>query len=312
MKVLYFSKLNVNSHIFEVYKAKVPSERLKEVLTDIYLVFKDGLSYTFDKIKYDDEGNKHVENIKYEFVGIEFFRDDLNFTVTGKLVKRMTIFINRLEEDGTITKVPIKNDEVVDFFFDVEKEIIAYYTAQRLGYVEFNKAFENILNDALMNHKNRYHVKIENLKEGLSIDNLKQRLKEIGKLSELVIDVIPPNMEDDRLDGIKDKLKNRLKELEDANVTERTVIYKSSAAAGLEIDKPMIREELDSIEDIHTELSSEDAIRNGYVTVQGTNTNGITFSTKETKPKTADIENPNSLIEFARVCKEKISSVLRR
>lgn len=318
MTTIYFSKMNLNSHIYEVYEAENSRQKLNEILKDIYVSIRDDIYFEKNIFGFDEEGTQHQQVITYKIVQIDASIDETGLAIAGRLVKNATLFISKLEDDGTITKLPVENDEVVDFYFDIEKEIIAYNRSHRFGHKEINEAFENILNkmfeEEIADKEDSlpYYIKMENLREGLSIENIKTQLKEIGRIKELTLEIVPPNPDGDILDDMGNDGEGYLKELQEARITHRKLTLTSRDAAGLQIDEELIEEELGHINNIHSELSSERAIENGYVVVQGVSQNGMTFSTRDSKVRSAKIETTNRLSEFASYCRDKIQQLRRR
>lgn len=313
--IIYFSKMNLNSHIFEVYEHENPKKKLNYILQKVYNLIRDGLSYEETVIGQDNEGNNHEQKITYKLAQVNSMIDQSNLSIYGKLVKNSVLFVKKLEDSGEITVKPIDYDEIVDFYFDVEKEVIAYNTANRFGYVDINNAFQKIINQAfknkLLTEKNfksevPIFVKMNSVKEGLSIEGLKKELKKLGRITELSLEIIPPNSPEKYTENMKENGKEYLEELKRARVTQRKVVFESRDEAGLQIDDEMINNEIELIDNIHLNLSSETAIRNGYVVVEGTKNDGTKFTTNKHKPQKAKISNNLSSTLFSKKCKDLI------
>lgn len=319
MTTLYFSKMNLNSHIYEVYDAEDKKGKLNEILKDIYNSIKDNVFYEDNILGVDDEGNAHSKIITYKLVQLDSMIAVEDLAIVGRMVKTSTLITNKLEEDGTISKIPVINDEVVEFYFDVSREIVAYNRTNRFGHKDINDAFEKILNklfeDEILSNTEQefpYYVKFENVREGLSLDNLKRELFALGKVKELTLEIIPPNPDDDLLDRLNEEADNYLNDLKSAKVTHRKLTLTSRDPDGLQLNEELVEGEINKINEIHSELSSEEALENGYVSVQAYSQNGISFSTRKSKVRTAIIEETSSLISFAQRCKDKIRRIKTR
>lgn len=317
MTTIYFSKMNLSSHIYDVYDAPNKEEKLNDILKDIYIHLKDGVFYEDHIMGTDKHGEMHTKEITYKLVQLESMLEE-ELTTVGRMVKTSTLITTKYE-DGTITKNPVSNDEIIDFYFDIGKEIIAYNRSSRFGHKDINDAFEKIFNklfeDAIINNPEQevpYYVYFENIREGISIENIKNELYELGKIQELTLEIIPPNANRGFLNNMDDGADNYIDDLKSAKITHRKLVLTSRDAAGLQLDDVVVQNEIDKIDRIHSKLSSEEAVENGYVFVQAYNQNGESFSTRKSKVRTAIIEEPNSLIEFARRCKEKIRRLIMK
>ncbi|MEE6452550.1 hypothetical protein RAH41_18465 [Gottfriedia acidiceleris] len=304
---LYFSKVNINSHILKVYDDKREFDR---IIKDLYIKVKDNVEYIKEIIGEDEEGNTFTKEIVYKFNGLQKFGDDLEYTITGRVIKKMTIFINDLDEKtGQITKKPTEHVEVIEFHYDLYKEVIAFHIPNRFGYVEFNQVFRELLNQSMSTPNEKYNFEVSLFRKGLSVESIKQELKKIGKIATLRIDVIPPNPDEELLDSIHENGENYLEQLKKGKITQRSIAFSSTTPEGLDIDAEMIDEELEQIGKIHSKLSSEEAIEKGYITVEGSNVSGRTFTTNDTKPVKDKVDKPQGLLDFAKVCKNKIASI---
>lgn len=302
---LYFAKVNINSHIIEVYKNK---RKFEEILKTIYLKIEDGINYYKNNLNITENGETYSYEANYKFNNITKFDDN---TIYGSIIKKSSLFVNDLnEETGEVTKRPVQNSEVIEFYFDVYKEIIAYYTTNRFGFSEFSLAFKELLNKSMTSTNEEYYFEVSVLKEGLDVRDIRNELKKIGKLESLRIEFIPPNPDDELLDGIQDNGEEYIENIKEGNITYTSTIFKSKGNTGLNVDGKLIQEEFDKINNIHPKLNHEKAIRNGYLTVEGVNKSGRSFSTNENKQIRDTLEEkPKSIQDFAVKCKQKIATL---
>jgi len=302
---LYFAKVNINSHIHQVYKDKSEFDR---IIKKIYVSVVDDIYYVKENIGTDEEGNRYEKEDSYKFHSIEKFDKEMEFTITGRVVKKMKIFINNLNEStGELIKVPTEHSEIIEFHYDLYKERIAFYTSNRFGYVDFVDVFQELLNKATSVGKEKFYFDVALLKQGMDVGQIKKELKKIGKLETLRIEVNPPNPDDELLDSIQKNGEEYLDNYKVGNITNRSILFTSKAPEGLNIDSAIINEELEQIDRIHSKLSSKEAVGKSYVQVDAMNKKGRSFTTKNTNPVKDKLEKkPESLYEFAIECKKKI------
>ncbi|HDR7824868.1 hypothetical protein COE58_10490 [Bacillus cereus] len=303
---LYFSKVNINSHIFDVYEDK---KRLKEILKKLYLNIKEDVSYLKQNLNYTENGETYTYDAEFKFNFINKLNDD---TIVGTVIKTSTLFVNQVnEETGNQKKIPVKNSEVIEFYFDVYKEIVTFYRTNRFGHAEFTEAFQELVNKCMSEESEQYHFEVALLREGLNVEDIQKQLKEIGKLETLKIEIIPPNPDDDLLDEIQENGEEYITDIKEGNVTHKSTIFTSKETRGLNIDAKIIQEEFKKISKIHSKLTDEEATMKGYVTVEATNKSGRHYSTNKNKAITDKMEEkPENFMTFATMCKRKIASVV--
>lgn len=303
---LYFSKINLNSHIFDVYEDR---KKLDSILKELFLNIKENITYTQKETRYDQNNEEFTYEAYFKFNLITKMNDN---TIVGNVIKTSNLFVNEVDEKtGEIKKIPVENSELIPFYFDVFNEIVAFYTTNRFGYNVFNNAFKELLNKSMSTNEEEFNFEVSLLKMGLSVNELQTQLKNIGKLETLKIEIIPPNPDDELLDAIQQNGEEVLNDIKSGNVTHKSTIFTSTAPGGLNLDAKIIKQELEGMDKIHSKLSSETAIKNGYVTVDATNKKGRTFSTNDNKPTTYKLtEKPKSLEAFATICKQKISAII--
>ena len=306
-KTLYFSKVNINSHILRVYDDKKEFDR---IIKGLYVKINDDVQYVNEQVLMDEDGNTYIHKDIFKFNSIQKFKE-LEYSITGKVLKTMTIFINDMnEETGEIKKRPEEHTEVIQFHYDLYKEIITFYTTNRFKFVQFNEVLTTLLNKCMSTENEQYYFKVTLFREGLNVKEIKKQLRLIGELESLKIDVIPPNPDDELLDSIQSNGEEYLDGYKDGNVTQRSILFTSRAPEGLNIDSRMINNEIEQLDKIHSKLSSSEATLKGYVTVEATNKKGRYFTTNNSKPVKDKIENQSELLDFAKKCRGKINALV--
>ncbi|ABK84490.1 MULTISPECIES: hypothetical protein [Bacillus cereus group] len=303
---LYFSKVNINSHIFDVYEDK---KKLKEILKKLYLNIKEDVSYVKQNLNYAENGETYIYDAEFKFNLINKLDDD---TIVGTVIKTSTLFVNQVnQETGDRKKIPVENSEVIEFYFDVYKEIVTFHRTNRFGHAEFTEAFQELVNKCMSEESEQYHFEVALLREGLNVEDIQKQLKTIGNLETLKIEIIPPNPDDDLLDEIQENGEEYITDIKEGNVTHTSTIFTSKETRGLNIDAKIIQEEFKKISKIHSKLTDEEATMNGYVTVEAINKSGRLYSTNKNKAITDKIEEkPQNFMTFATICKKKIASVV--
>lgn len=306
---LYFSKVNINSHIYNVYNSK---EELNRIIKLLINNICDDIQYTKENLIYKEEGTPLVYDATYKFSSITKLDASYRNSIVGSIIKTSKIFTKKYDEEKKEFFIrPIENDEVIRFYFDIYSEIVVFYTAQRFGYAEFNEVFRELLNISASNSGEEFNFEIMLLKQGLSIEVIENELRRIGKIRTLKIDIIPPNPDEELLEKIRENGEGLLNSMKEGNLTETSILFTSSATEGMKLESAVVKNELKKVEQIHTALSTRDALNKGYANIEATSTDGRTYTTRETRPQKDILEKKDiGIREFADICKKKITSYL--
>lgn len=275
---LYFLKINLNSEIYDLYNGRINKE---DVCNDILRRFSEKNEFIKEEIS--PEGKRR--ETKFEFINT--IKDEKEKIIYGEVLKQAKIKTKRYDKKTRkfICK-RIDTNEVVKFYYDIRKETVVYNIANRFGYTEFCAAFEGLINKSF-HCDGKFKVAV--YREGVNIDEIKNKLLSLGCIRLLKINFIPPNPRDELLEAIEKNGEKRLNELKEANVTERSVIFKSINSKGLNINSSMLNKELTNAVDIHSDMLSGEAVKKGYVTVQAEEGSGRTYTTEDNRPLTVDI-----------------------
>ncbi|MGV8983842.1 hypothetical protein [Clostridium sp.] len=308
MAVLYFSKVSINSHIFDVYN---DTSKLKKILNLLVLNINNDIQYKRNETLHDEHGDIYEYSASYKFSSIEKLGDKFDNAIVGNVIKTSNIFINKINEaTGDIKKFPVENNEIIRFCFDTYSEKVAFYTTNRFGYVEFNDSFKELINTSMKKDEESYSFEVALLRKGLNIEEIRSELKKIGEIETLRIEIIPPNPNEDLLNSIHNNGENFLESAKEGNVTSRSILFTSKAPKGLLLDAPIVKNEIDQIENIHSKLSSEEATSKGYANVEAVSKSGRTYSTKYNQPIKDKIDGyVDSMVEFATLCRKIIKSI---
>lgn len=294
--VLYFGKFNlISGPLFEVYNGKT---KMHDIMLNVLLSIQDGISYEKEvKFKPDDGEEVLKEEIIYKIS----IREKTDTYVQGYLYKNSKIYFKNFNEATKqfVTK-SVRNDEGVEFYFDVFSEMVGYYTANRLGHKEFREAFCNVINKAV--EKYDYEFELKPYTKGLSLDEIKNDLKSMGALKSITIKYHIPNPGEEMLKKIAQDGEG-IENFKKANLAKKSVLLTSANKQGINVDSEEVNKELNQIESIHSSMDAKTATKNAYVQIDATSFSGINMSTLQKRPVKREIGN---IIEFAEACAEVI------
>lgn len=287
MAIIYFSKINLNDdQIFDEYEGK---DVLKNIQANI-LSNIDG-EYEYNKIESFDFIDSNNEKKIIEYTGTYKFIDISikNDIVEGFLKKTAPLYSKKIDETTRAkTYKYLENDEVINFCYDVKKEIVMFFTVNRFGYKDFNQAFGGLLS-RVISSKRENSFSVDLILENINIEKVKEDLKHIGPISELSITMIPPNPSWRGLsEEIRKDAETKITEMKNANVTNIEYTVKSNSEKGIKIDSELINKNLNEIIGIHSKLSEENALENGYVKIEAISNQGV-YSNEEKSHKKMSI-----------------------
>lgn len=193
MPNMYFSKFNINSEIYEVYDRKITKDEiLNRILekidtTHIYSEFRKDVEYG-ERCKEIKKLNQEIikNHPRYKFCDLE--KDKKSRTITGKLVKIYNGEIENYVEDKDTVESKWSSDCVNScmFYFDLEKEEIAFTVRRGFGYRQFNKYFKALIETYFDNMS--FKIFLET-----NTTELKNELNKIDRILKIEVTLIPPN-----------------------------------------------------------------------------------------------------------------------
>ncbi len=290
---LFFAKINLTSHITDLYNKKI---ELKNVLDRVIEGFNDGIEWRREE--YRTINGKEIKTYEaiYVLKYIQKLGANNNFSIVGKMQKTAPLFIKKMNDaTGEIYVIPEENTETILFYFDVYKETVFFDITNRFRYMEFINSFQNILNKSLEKYK--YEFEVELYKNSLSIEDVKNTLRRIGNIKELKVSINLPNPNSHDLDEIIDSEESRILELKQGRISTKTTTFSSKDSMGIDIDSNIVNEEFDVVNTIHSSINAEEALSKGYATIDAKGDNG-NYTTKEQKPFTVDIEDKNKNVSY--------------
>lgn len=278
---LYFAKLNlISDDIFRLYDDPKQKQTISFAL---YESIKSNQRWEKENFFIDDKGEQRSTTIEYS---IHILRTDseVNY-IEGWLYKKSKLYYKTLDKNtNTLVQRSTENTEGNRFTLDINHGFIGYNTSTRFGYKEFLEAFENVVNLGETAKEYDYRYKINLCVSGISLNDIKKELKEIGHIKELKIRMQPPNPNDDLLDELHERCDGVVKDFKEANVTELELFYSTKGSSGITLNAPLINDKIDDIQGLYSRLTVEESTKKGYVSVEATSTSGRKYSSGESKP----------------------------
>ena len=299
---LYFAKVNLNSHIYELYDGEVD---LNYVGNKILSNVNENAKF-IDKVSYDGDV---VYTAEYEFYNIE--KNIEKKVIYGWILKKADIFINKINKDSNETKkIAVPNDEAIKFYYDIDKETIIFHTTQRYGYIQFCNSFEGLLNKCMQDDGYKFSVSLR--RENYSITDMRKKLSKVRGINYLKINVIPPNPNEKILENMKMKGKKIKEEYKKGNLTGICTIFSSSTPTGMDINAKPVRDGLDFASYLDSELEENEGVSKGYTEIEVRTQNGSTYSTKDSSPISVAVDEDSlaDIFVFQQVCAMKMAKFI--
>lgn len=303
---VYFSKVNLNS--IDVYDVQKNENQYSKIADAIFRSLKSDLSFINSQTYIDSNGELGMENTEYSLNIIN--RDEIS--IEGVLYKTSYLYAKSIDKRTKEIRVnPVSNTEDITFYYDVLHEYVGFHVRRRFGRNQFNTAFAEMLNTAMKRNDYPYSFGVETYNAGISLNDLKNELKQIKDLKRLVLTFQPvnPDAEILRLMEAAGDECNAMKELEEANATYKSIIYESRGLGSLNTESKIIQDDLDVFEQMHSAINTQKLTQRGYTKVETMDSYGNVVTTADRSPYRKRIFRESELIA---ACKKGISSILRK
>lgn len=210
MAQMYFSKFNINSEIYEVYKDD--NIRIK-ILDDILQKMDADMTY--------EEPTKNDNKDIYKFCNLE--KNFADRTITGRLVKIFKGELQSYDEKKDTINIVEKDDlaSSCTFYFDLKTEQIAFITRKDIGYNQFNYFFKQLLE--LYFDDISFEIFLEN-----NINELKEKIYSFKKILNTEVVIIPPNANTNDFDILFGTSAEEFKESKATKYTQRLEVPSKS------------------------------------------------------------------------------------
>lgn len=303
---LWFLKVSLNSHIFQIYSKE---KNLDEISNLIINNFRNGISV----IKSNIEPDKSISEITYTLSNIDKLNVTYGYSIFGSIIKSHKLFAGKINPiTGDKKFHPVENDEKIMFYYDVYKETVIYHKTNRFGQTEFLNIFKEILNKIIVPTDENYYFEVAYRQTGMNFDEIRQELRNIKKIEELKIKVIPPNPETG-LEDLHADLEYNLDNLNEGHITEYSIIFKSKTPEKLNIDSTIINNTINQSINIHSKIPTEEILNKGYVEIVAIDESGNRISSLEMKPIKHSIpEEKKNKTGFINYCRDIIDVIIRK
>lgn len=222
MSKLYFSKMNINDDIYEVYAG---TKKLDELLDKVYLGINNKINI------YDEFGGR------YKFFDIDKPEKGI-MIVTGRLgyIKHGVHSTYDPDTDSAIDIEDKNKIEYITFYFDVFNEMLAFTTTRSLTRKKVLEVFSRLIRKG--SEVGTVFVLESNTKE------LKSELKEMDALKKVILDLVPPNGDKNEFAELFSLDPDKLSE---GGATRITQEYSTQNKDGLQKDSELIQSAVDGI-----------------------------------------------------------------
>lgn len=305
MATIYFAKVNYDN-MYEIYHEE---RTLQQICKKVFSLLNTETIYKKIEMKKTDTGEEVEKQKEFEFFNLERYDNDI---IIGNLIKKDYLYLKKLNKETEEVELrKEENDESILFFYDTQNEVIAFHKNQRFGHLEFIQGFEGLLNSIFAKEEEKFTVGLYN--NNISIDRIFDDLKRIGKIKELTIEVIPPNVNSEELEEIKKEQDRVLKQLDEANVTRKTTLYKSNTEKGINIENSMILDNINEFRYLNKNWSEVDILNRTYGEITATSISGQKYTSKNSKPLKYEIEDENKNRRgFLTYMKDIIANIIPR
>lgn len=306
--VLYFAKININSHIQQVLKGV---ESKQNLLDKVYEKVNEKVQFTEEKL-FKKDGDVFKHNVTYTFVNIDKLVQPYDHCIYGSIEKQSTLPIKQKNStSGKIERKIIDYVETIDFFFDTYRECLVFYTVYRFKHKEFIEAFKKLLNKCTTSANEIFNFEVNLWRKGLKLEQIEEELKKLGAIQNLKITIIPPNPDDELLDDIIANAEGEVQRLKEGNLTEYVVDLKSLDVNGINLESGIVKSELNKLGNIHRKVSEMKATAREYVKVEANTRDGKNYSTRQSEPIKHTISNEQKEKKrFIEVCYQSIDLVI--
>lgn len=179
MAQMYFSKFNINSEIYEVYK----DEGLKDkILKNVFDAMDEQRVYEETDRSTDEED----KTVTYKFCDLE--KDETKMSITGRLVKIFQAELQSYDKKNDTVRTRNADDCAASatFYFDLKNEEIAFITRTTIGYKQFNNYFKLLIDSYFSDFT--FEIFLEN-----NVGELKKKLYAMDRIISVESVIIPPN-----------------------------------------------------------------------------------------------------------------------
>lgn len=255
MSKLFFSKMNINDEIYQVYEGEV---QLNDLLNEIYEKLTNKASLP------EDRGGR------YKLFDIDKFENNI---IQGRLgYIKAGVHSSYDPDNDTAIDIEDKNKmEYITFYFDVQNEMFVYTTTPVLTSKTVRLMLENLI-------KVSTNIGVKFIMES-NISALEQELRKFDVLKKVILDVVPPNGDKNEFASLFSLNADTVAESGATSIKQQ---YSTRSKEGLNKESTLIK-------------NAKDGISLGYAEgeFQGVDIHGekLDFKTTTSAPYTKNIRN---------------------
>ncbi len=223
MPKLYLAKVNLNSTIFAAYKEK---GKIKEIMDVVYSSFNDGIQVNLLKTytQTDSLGNKKKDERSIKYSLTEITKSDN--CISGKIMRTYPRLNEKLNKQTNKYKTVYEEQNTsIYFYFDVYNQLITFCERNNFGYKQFLEGMKSLINKSISYALNET-VEFETflVKDD---DELKNKIKQMKKVKQIHLIIIPPNDSDEKsLEELRE-ISNGITPSEEINSKKTSIKYQS-------------------------------------------------------------------------------------
>ena len=277
MSTMYFAKLNFNSDIYKIYE----DESLRRLLLDkVYSELSESVA--------------HIEN-EEKFKFITLIKNPDEFWISGRLILVAPgVNTSYDAETDDLIEEPIDNKAAsVSFFFDVNKEQIAFVPKRDFGHNMFIREFKFLLEMCIKDMEVEIHLE-------KNINLLKEKMSKLSFAQKITVDIVPPNGDKAEYDAL---FSTGADEIKDTLATKFLIVLGATAKVGINLSSKYINK-----------LTA--AVSKGYgkMEVIGKDTAGnpakVTSDVDALYTKAIRDQDKDNLVELPLIAKAAIAEIL--
>ncbi|MBD9787327.1 hypothetical protein [Enterococcus faecalis] len=221
MAKVFFSKMNINDDIFEVYNGK---KEIDSLLTKIY----NGITNKSEV--YDEFGGR------YKFFDIDKFED--NSIIHGRLgyIKKGVHSTYDPEKDTAIDVEDKNKIEYITFYFDVHKEMVSYTVTPSLTRKKVLEMFANLIRKST-------NIGVVFVLE-TDIKSLETKLAKMEILRRINLTIVSPNGDKDAFAKLFSLNADKIAKSDATKIKQE---YSNQKDKGLNKDSELVKDAIDGI-----------------------------------------------------------------
>jgi hypothetical protein len=293
--------MNINEQIYEVYKEEKKIQKLLDTIynginrevqvSDFEIEENNKIAENHDGVENKDDLNNETKG-RYKFFDLEKFENGI---IHGRFgyIKAGTHASYDPDNDTVKEEFDQNKIDYITFYFDLDKEALAFTTSQSLKYSKIFAGMEAII-------KKGTSIGVS-FKLETDITTFKKEIKKIHTLKKINVSLVPPN---GARQDFADLFSVDADRIENAEVTKIDQIYSTRKKDGLKADSALVSKIISGVG-----LGYADASFSGY----DINKDPISVNSNREAPFTENIPQKNNKDKtiLARIAQKGITLLLQ-